>query len=71
MKTSLLLLIGKITLNGPALCVPSPSHTRGDGDILYSRTPQVLDPITNPPFGGPWGLPAYTMSLGAFLRDGK
>lgn len=29
--------------------------------ILYSQTPQVvLDPITNPSFGGPWDLPAYT-----------
>ena len=31
------------------------------GHILYSWIPQILDPITNPPFGGPWGLPAYTL----------
>ena len=54
MKTSLLLLICKVTLNGPPPCVPSPSQNCGGGDILYSWTPQVWDPITNPPFGGPW-----------------
>ena len=33
---------------------------RSVGDILYSQIPQVLDPITNPPCGGPCDLPAYT-----------
>ena len=54
MKTSLLLLIYKTTLGGPAApCLYFHSQTY-KGDILYSRTPQVLDPITDPPFGGPW-----------------
>ena len=41
------------------LLSPIPQPDLGGG-ILYSRTPQVLDPITNPSFGGPWGLPVYT-----------
>ena len=34
--------------------------TRLVGDILYSQTPQVLDLVTNPRFGGTLGFPAYT-----------
>ena len=42
-EANLLLLICKVTLNGLAPCLPSPA--RFMGDILYSQTPQVLDPI--------------------------
>ena len=58
MKTSLLFLICEITLNVPTPCLPFPSQTCRD--ILYSQTPQILDPVTNPPFGGLLGLPAYS-----------
>ena len=62
----LLLLICKLTLNGPAPCLPSPSQTCWGGDILYSRTPQGLDPVTNSPFWGPWAsqlTPCYKSSV--------
>ena len=58
----LLLLICKVTLNGPAPCVPSPSQAClwdgvGRGVLV---APQILGPVTNPHFRGPWDLPAYT-----------
>ena len=43
------------------LHVSLPSARLMAGDILYSQAPQVLDPLTNPLFGGPCGLPAYTL----------
>ena len=61
MKTSLLLLICKITLKGPAPCVPSSTQTcgRGGGYPIFLDTPSS-GPHYKSPFGGPWGLPAYT-----------
>ena len=54
-----LLLTCKITLNGPAPCVPFFCQTCGSGYTLNSGTPHVLDP----PFGGTLADPVTERDL--------
>ena len=62
-EAGLLLLICKITLNGPVPCVPSPSQTCGGWRFpIFQDTPSSGS-LTNPPLGDPDCTPLHCFNL--------